>query len=80
MAKLSLEKLELLIGKVVVSAALFQQTYLAFKLLDTLLRNCTSFEVSISKTTSMCACDSAFFVTATQITTAMQITMMTQRA
>lgn len=47
MAKLSLEKLELLIGKVVVSAALFQQTYLAFKLLDTLLRNCTSFEVSI---------------------------------
>ena len=47
MAELSLEKLELLIGERVVSAALFQQTYLAFKLLDTLLRNCTSFEVSI---------------------------------
>ena len=38
MAELSLEKLELLIGERVVSAALFQQTYLAFEFPDTLLR------------------------------------------
>ena len=38
MAKLILEKLELLIGELVVSAALFQQTNLAFEFPDTLLR------------------------------------------